>query len=605
MFILTSRVHPGETPSSYVFKGFLDFITRMDDPRAAALRDRFVFKLIPLLNPDGVKRGHYRTDQRGVNLNRVYLDPSPELHPTIFAAKSVIAYHYNGVRSLGEVADDRQALQSVRLISSEVQGMHITSSGSESNTCLKTKQNSEDQSSLDEITEQENSTDAIKTSHETKNEQTLENEDTSVQILLKVDKNNNATTTTTKTEQTCSHAELTNVNSDLALCKNTSSASDLLTVSDSKTCVCIVKTIESSESSDSACDNAQNGDCVSDKNATNIDHSGSNQSTVSEHDNTSSKNNGQIEEECARSAKVSDANHYSNCDRCPSGTTPGSVAKHGIGQMISVEATAHDPNIQNLAITAGEDSCKDSSDGVSNQTSQLSRNALNTAVCSTRKSDSVEDFQEPIGLTQLPKISDNETQPTNGPDFIPCTADDSTSRVNESGNDIDNSESVLLNHTQTKELSAALDNVESIALPVLQDNKLEALNIIQETSKTHTMAQAENSENKQDISASVHTSNVDESTSGVTDTKLAFYVDLHGHASKRGCFMYGNYFEDEESYVQCLLFPKLISINSSHFDFSACNFTEKNMYSRDKRDGMSKEGSGRVAVYKMTGLPYW
>jgi hypothetical protein len=69
--------------------------------------------------------------------------------------------------------------------------------------------------------------------------------------------------------------------------------------------------------------------------------------------------------------------------------------------------------------------------------------------------------------------------------------------------------------------------------------------------------------------------------------------------------MYGNYFEDEESYTQCMLFPKLISMNSSHFDFTACNFTEKNMYSRDRRDGMSKEGSGRVAVYKMTGLPYW
>ena len=56
---------------------------------------------------------------------------------------------------------------------------------------------------------------------------------------------------------------------------------------------------------------------------------------------------------------------------------------------------------------------------------------------------------------------------------------------------------------------------------------------------------------------------------------LAFYVDLHGHASKRGCFMYGNYIEDEDKYVQCLLFPKLVSVNSAHFDFTACNFTEK------------------------------
>ena len=51
--------------------------------------------------------------------------------------------------------------------------------------------------------------------------------------------------------------------------------------------------------------------------------------------------------------------------------------------------------------------------------------------------------------------------------------------------------------------------------------------------------------------------------------------------------------------VNNLLYPKLISINSAHFDFNGCNFTEKNMYLKDKRDGMSKEGSGRVAMFKV------
>jgi hypothetical protein len=94
IFFLSSRVHPGETPATFVFLGFLDFILKFDDPRAKLLRDLYIFKLIPILNPDGVQRGHYRTDQFGVNLNRMYLDPDFEKHPSIYAAKSLIAYHH-------------------------------------------------------------------------------------------------------------------------------------------------------------------------------------------------------------------------------------------------------------------------------------------------------------------------------------------------------------------------------------------------------------------------------------------------------------------------------------------------------------------------------
>ncbi|KAK2575459.1 hypothetical protein KPH14_011191 [Odynerus spinipes] len=94
----------------------------------------------------------------------------------------------------------------------------------------------------------------------------------------------------------------------------------------------------------------------------------------------------------------------------------------------------------------------------------------------------------------------------------------------------------------------------------------------------------------------------DDFSKSSVNSGLYLYIDLHGHASKKGVFMYGNHFNDPEDTIMCMLLPKLMSINNPNFHFTSCNFTEKNMYLIDKRDGMSREGSGRVAVYKMTGL---
>ena len=88
------------------------------------------------------------------------------------------------------------------------------------------------------------------------------------------------------------------------------------------------------------------------------------------------------------------------------------------------------------------------------------------------------------------------------------------------------------------------------------------------------------------------------------ESGLFLYIDIHGHASKRGIFMYGNYFDDPETRIDALLFPKLMSINSANFDFPACNFTQRNMYMKDRHTGAGREGSGRVSVYKATGLTY-
>lgn len=62
------------------------------------------------------------------------------------------------------------------------------------------------------------------------------------------------------------------------------------------------------------------------------------------------------------------------------------------------------------------------------------------------------------------------------------------------------------------------------------------------------------------------------------DSGLFLYIDLHGHASKKGVFMYGNYFDDPDDTIMCMLLPKLLSINNPNFHFTSCNFAERNMY---------------------------
>jgi len=86
--ILTARVHPGETVSSYMIKGVIDFLLS-DDKEAEALRDNFVFKIVPMLNPDGVVQGNYRCSLSGCDLNRRYICPSKALHPSIFHIKKM------------------------------------------------------------------------------------------------------------------------------------------------------------------------------------------------------------------------------------------------------------------------------------------------------------------------------------------------------------------------------------------------------------------------------------------------------------------------------------------------------------------------------------
>ncbi|XP_071483776.1 cytosolic carboxypeptidase-like protein 5 [Diadema antillarum] len=356
VFFLSSRVHPGETPASFVFNGFLDFILRPKDERAIQLRKLFVFKLIPLLNPDGVQRGHYRTDQRGVNLNRVYLNPDPDLHPSIFAAKSVITHHHVNSRVQKQPANSRP------------EGI-----------------------------------------------------------------------------------------SPSAACPSTNGHEQ--------------------------CDNGSLMEC------------------------------GDVTDSAEVRAELSNTKFV--------------IQKKGTGANAILVVHRETVNGE-----AGDSQCKSDGKGEADVQNIASHEQINgTGALSSRSS----------------KVDDP-------------TRDDAS---------VDDSD------------------VESVII-----------------SNTHHATKEVHSNNNAQFSASDEPESVDAASIRPDESGIAFYVDLHGHASKRGCFMYGNHLEDEDRQVENLLYTKLISMNSAHFDFDGCNFTEKNMYTKDKRDGMSKEGSGRVAVYKATGITH-
>jgi len=88
---ITSRVHPGESQASYMVEGLINFLLS-DHPEADEIRSKFVFKIIPMLNPDGVIFGNYRNSLLGVDLNRRWKKPSRYLHPEVYYTKQIIKY---------------------------------------------------------------------------------------------------------------------------------------------------------------------------------------------------------------------------------------------------------------------------------------------------------------------------------------------------------------------------------------------------------------------------------------------------------------------------------------------------------------------------------
>ena len=89
VIFLIARQHPSETVGSWKIKGAIKFLLGNSD-EAKYLRDNFIFKIIPMINVDGVISGNTRTSFSGCDLNRRWINPNEFLHPEIFYTKNLI-----------------------------------------------------------------------------------------------------------------------------------------------------------------------------------------------------------------------------------------------------------------------------------------------------------------------------------------------------------------------------------------------------------------------------------------------------------------------------------------------------------------------------------
>lgn len=86
--VLVGRQHPPEVTGGRAMFAFMEAVAS-DNPVATAFRQRFLTVAVPLLNPDGVVRGHWRHNTGGVDLNRdwgPFTQPETQLMQELLAA---------------------------------------------------------------------------------------------------------------------------------------------------------------------------------------------------------------------------------------------------------------------------------------------------------------------------------------------------------------------------------------------------------------------------------------------------------------------------------------------------------------------------------------
>lgn len=88
--VILARSHPGESAGSWVADGLLEWL-QSSEPKLHSLLSRVVVKVVPMMNPDGVFMGNYRTGVTGKDINRCFYSGRESLFPEIAALRDLIS----------------------------------------------------------------------------------------------------------------------------------------------------------------------------------------------------------------------------------------------------------------------------------------------------------------------------------------------------------------------------------------------------------------------------------------------------------------------------------------------------------------------------------
>lgn len=72
-----------------MMQGFIEFLCGKSKV-AEKLRKKVLFKIVPMLNPDGVVIGNHRTGVSGKDFNRDFSSPNIKISPEVYAIKKLV-----------------------------------------------------------------------------------------------------------------------------------------------------------------------------------------------------------------------------------------------------------------------------------------------------------------------------------------------------------------------------------------------------------------------------------------------------------------------------------------------------------------------------------